>query len=174
MAWKGNSESYTRKIITALPLYNTVTLEKCGHIFYILLFGFFWIEGCSCYTNLILVIVGDSPLARISPGANLHRSPKTASASLVRSGWKSSFFINYPVLILQSDWQGCCLWGPPHLHGSVSRGGTQLAGCVLGPWALPHPRGSAWLGTAAWVVSSSEVFLAFCCKAALFLLLFTL
>lgn len=46
-------------------------------------------EGCSWNIPFIWVIVGDNLLAMISPGANLHHSPRTDSASLVCSDWKS-------------------------------------------------------------------------------------
>lgn len=49
-------------------------------------------EGCIWNIPFIIVIVGDNLLATISPGANLHHSPRTDSASLVCSAWKSGGF----------------------------------------------------------------------------------
>lgn len=49
-------------------------------------------EGCIWNIPFILVIVGDNLLATISLGANLHHSPRTDSASLVCSAWKSGGF----------------------------------------------------------------------------------
>lgn len=174
MAWKGNSKSYTRKIITELPLCSTVTLKKCSRIFNILLFGFFYVEGCSWNIQLILVIVGDSLLARISPGANWHHSPKTDSASLVHSGWKSVFFSIilswFSKVICRAAFSG----EPRTSVGLCPPVACSWLGVQLVPGSLPGPPGSAWLGSIAWVVSSSKVFLALCCKAAQFLQLFTL
>lgn len=52
-----------------MPLCSTVMVKKWSHIFTILLFGFFCMEGCSWNIQLFLVIVRDSLLARISPAA---------------------------------------------------------------------------------------------------------
>lgn len=45
-------------------------------------------EGCSWNIPFIWVIAGDNLLATISPGANLHPSPRTDSAPLVCGVWK--------------------------------------------------------------------------------------
>lgn len=123
-----------------MPLCSTVMVKKWSHIFTILLFGFFLHGRCSWNIQLFLVIVRDSLLARISPAAHLHHSHTTDTASLVPSGWKCGFFLSYSVLILQSDVQGCSLWGAPHFHGSVSPGGIQqLPGAAVSLWVCPQP-----------------------------------
>lgn len=119
-------------------------------------------EGCSWNIPFIWVIAGDNLLATISPGANLHPSPRTDSAPLVCGVWKCGGVS----LLFHSD--------SGDFGGFVAPGDTQLAGCAAGPWGSPHPPGSAWLGSIAWMVSSSEVFFALCFKAAQFLLLFML
>lgn len=140
MAQKGNSKSYARKIITELPLCSTVTVKKWSHIFTILSFVFFCMEGCSWNIQLFLVIVRDSLLARISPAAHSHHSSKTDSASLVHSGWTCVFFS----VILS--------WVSKMMCRAAPSGEPRAAG---GSPVLPWVRVPWWHPAAGWGCSRS-------------------
>lgn len=102
VAQRGNSRSYTRKIVPALSLYNTTTLKKkkkqkksdIANILldFFLFFIFFLMEDHSYSIQI------------------LHPSPKTDSAFLVQSGLESFLFPTLPVLILQRNLQSHALW----------------------------------------------------------------
>lgn len=128
-------------------------------------------ERCSWTIPFIVVIVGDICLSWFHLVQTC-----IILLGLMQLIWfvvfrKLGMFLHHSILTLQSVLQGCCPWGllwvcDPWWH---------TAGWVYSwPLGLSPAPGSAWLGSTAWMVSSSEVFFAFCIKAAQFLLLFML